>query len=75
MSLVFDAITFVSLTKMGFWNIVVLMSQGKGGKQDKMIPNLIFAIEEVERHLVKLGKKAKVAFAFDFFADRVCKCM
>ncbi|XP_070212059.1 Fanconi anemia group I protein-like [Littorina saxatilis] len=32
----------------------------KGGKQDKMIPNLIFAIEEVERHLVKLSKKAKI---------------
>ncbi|XP_076434906.1 Fanconi anemia group I protein-like [Babylonia areolata] len=32
----------------------------KGGKHDKMIPNLIFSIEEVERHLVKLSKKAKV---------------
>nr|KAG5697291.1 hypothetical protein BaRGS_004957 [Batillaria attramentaria] len=32
----------------------------KGGKQDKLIPNLIFAIEDVERHLVKLSKKAKV---------------
>lgn len=31
-----------------------------GGKQDKIIPNLIFAIEELERHLVKLSKKSKV---------------
>ncbi|XP_025095765.1 Fanconi anemia group I protein-like isoform X2 [Pomacea canaliculata] len=31
-----------------------------GGKQDKIIPNLIFAIEELERHLVKLSKKSKI---------------
>ena len=38
-----------------------MLFQIKGGKQDKMIPNLIFSIEELERHLVKLGKKAKVS--------------
>ena len=38
--------------------------QVKGGKHDRMIPNLIFSIEELERHLVKLSKKAKVTVYF-----------
>jgi MinD-like ATPase involved in chromosome partitioning or flagellar assembly len=51
-----------SIIKKGKKKEVNLKQKAKIQRESKMIPNLIFAVEQFERHLIQLSRKSKVDF-------------
>lgn len=51
-----------SIKKKGKKKEVNLKQKAKIQRESKMIPNLIFAVEQFERHLIQLSRKSKVDF-------------
>jgi Fanconi anemia group I protein len=51
-----------NIKKKGKKKEVNLKQKAKIQRESKMIPNLIFAVEQFERHLIQLSRKSKVDF-------------
>jgi Fanconi anemia group I protein len=51
-----------SIKKKGKKKEVNMKQKAKIQRESKMIPNLIFAVEQYERHLIQLSRKSKVDF-------------
>ncbi|KAG2213869.1 hypothetical protein INT47_001138 [Mucor saturninus] len=52
----------VSVKKKGKKKEVNLKQRAKIQRESRMIPNLIFAVEQFERHLIQLSRKSRVDF-------------
>lgn len=52
----------ISVKKKGKKKEVNLKQKAKIQRESRMIPNLIFAVEQFERHLIQLSRKSKVDF-------------
>lgn len=51
-----------SVKKKGKKKEINLKQRAKIQRESRMIPNLIFAVEQFERHLIQLSRKSKVDF-------------
>lgn len=52
----------VSVKKKGKKKEINLKQRAKIQRESRMIPNLIFAVEQFERHLIQLSRKSRVDF-------------
>lgn len=51
-----------SIKKKGKRKEVNMKQRAKIQRESRMIPNLIFAVEQFERHLIQLSRKSKIDF-------------